>query len=56
MVVGASDRRTESRTYDAVPIACPNCKRVNRVYLPFGIAPPVTAVFSIESWQKRQNS
>lgn len=55
MVVAARDRRTDSRTPDAVPIVCPNCKRVSRVFLPAGMAPPVTAVFSIETWQKKQN-
>ena len=53
MVVATVDGRIVSRTPETVPIACPNCKRVARVFLPIGIAPPVTAVYSLEDWESK---
>jgi hypothetical protein len=53
MVVATSEPRMAARTPDAVPVACPNCKRLNSVYLPFGMAPPIATVFTIEDWHKK---
>jgi RNase P subunit RPR2 len=50
IVVAPAGTRAERGQQEPVDVCCPNCDRVSRVYLPYGMTAPVTAVHSLEDW------